>query len=77
MYQVPKFVRIVSVGDGETLRGVGQDGQKSTVRLVCIDAPETSQGISGPWSSRTLQRLVDSQQVLIQPHTKDRYLNYY
>ena len=33
---------VVSVGDGDTLRGM-EGSQRLTVRLACIDAPEAAQ----------------------------------
>ena len=39
---------VLSIGDGDTIR-VRQAGQALTVRLACIDAPETAQS---PWGSR-------------------------
>lgn len=50
-------VTLVSVGDGDTVRVTSQQGEKVTVRLACIDAPETSQGTSGKWSTQTLKGL--------------------
>ena len=40
-------VSLVSVGDCDTIRITTAKGQKVTVRLACIDAPETDQGQSG------------------------------
>jgi endonuclease YncB( thermonuclease family) len=64
---------VVSVGDGDTLR-VQSGGRSITIRLACIDAPETAQA---PWGqqSRTylMQRLPRGREVSIQPHTTDRY----
>jgi endonuclease YncB( thermonuclease family) len=40
---------ILSIGDGDTIR-VRQAGKALTVRLACIDAPETAQG--APTASR-------------------------
>ena len=36
---------VLSIGDGDTIR-VRQGGRAITVRLACIDAPETAQS---PW----------------------------
>lgn len=64
---------MVSVGDGDTLR-VQADGRSITIRLACIDAPETAQS---PWGKQSraylMQRLPRGRQVSIQPHTTDRY----
>ena len=39
---------VVSVGDGDTIR-VSEGSRRLTIRLACIDAPETSQR---PWGPR-------------------------
>jgi len=64
---------VLSVGDGDTLR-VQAVGRTITIRLACIDAPETAQS---PWGQESraylIQRLPRGRQVSIQPHTTDRY----
>lgn len=64
---------VLSVGDGDTLR-VQSGGRSITIRLACIDAPETAQA---PWGHQSraylMQRLPRGRQVSIQPHTTDRY----
>ena len=64
---------VVSVGDGDTLR-VQAEGRSITIRLACIDAPETAQS---PWGQQSraylMQRLPRGREVSIQPHTTDRY----
>ena len=47
---------VLSVGDGDTLR-VEDGGKKVTIRLACIDAPETAQVPYGMASRRLLQEL--------------------
>ena len=37
---------VISIGDGDTLR-VRDSGRKVTIRLACIDAPETAQSPYG------------------------------
>ena len=64
---------VLSVGDGDTLR-VQAGGRAITIRLACIDAPETAQSTWGQQSRAYLmQRLPRGRQVSIQPHTTDRY----
>ena len=64
---------VLSVGDGDTLR-VQAGGRSITIRLACIDAPETAQSPWGQQSSAYLmQRLPRGREVTIQPHTTDRY----
>lgn len=64
---------VLSVGDGDTLR-VQAGGRSITIRLACIDAPETAQS---PWGQQSraylMQRLPRGREVSIQPHTTDRY----
>ncbi|QPN64875.1 thermonuclease family protein [Synechococcus sp. CBW1004] len=63
----------MSVGDGDTLR-VSNAGRPITIRLACIDAPETAQSPYGQQSRAYLQqRLPPGRQVSILPHTTDRY----
>ena len=64
---------VLSVGDGDTLR-VSRQGLPITIRLACIDAPETAQA---PWGQQSraylMQRLPRGREVSIQPHATDRY----
>lgn len=64
---------LVSVGDGDTIRVTTPDGQKVTIRMACIDAPETAQGESGAMATRTLKQLLSAGQLEIRPQTVDRY----
>ena len=66
-------VTLVSVGDGDTVRVTSRQGEKVTIRLACIDAPETSQGASGKWSTQTLKGLIEGQSIFLKPQVKDRY----
>ncbi len=45
---------VLSIGDGDTIR-VRQGGKVITVRLACIDAPETAQNPYGQQVRRYLQ----------------------
>ncbi len=48
--------KVLSVGDGDTIRVSGNTGvNKTTVRLACIDAPETSQAPYGNDARQALQ----------------------
>jgi micrococcal nuclease len=49
--------QVMSVGDGDTIR-VSTPGKILTVRLACIDAPETAQAPYGKASRRRLQELL-------------------
>lgn len=64
---------VVSIGDGDTLR-IRQSGEVTTVRLACIDSPETSQS---PWgqqsTSRLKQLLPPDTPVQARTISRDRY----
>jgi micrococcal nuclease len=64
---------LVSVGDGDTIRVEVANGQKATIRLACIDAPETAQGESGAQATAYLKQLLAFGSLEIQPQTVDRY----
>ena len=64
---------ILSIGDGDTIR-VRQGGKVLTVRLACIDAPETAQNPYGPHARAYLQqRLPIGREVSLEVKTTDRY----
>jgi endonuclease YncB( thermonuclease family) len=64
---------VLSIGDGDTIR-VRQAGKALTVRLACIDAPETAQGPYGQQSRNYLQqRLPVGREVSLEVKTTDRY----
>ena len=64
---------VLSVGDGDTLT-VSDEGRRVTVRLACIDAPETAQAPYGAKARATLQALAPvGSTVAIQASKKDRY----
>ena len=64
---------ILSIGDGDTIR-VRQAGKALTVRLACIDAPETAQGSYGQQSRAYLQqRLPIGREVTLAIKATDRY----
>ena len=70
---VSGLVSVISVGDGDTIRVISRQGEKVTIRLACIDAPETSQGTSGKWSTQHLKRLIEGKAISLKPQVKDRY----
>lgn len=64
---------VVSIGDGDTLR-VDDTGQRLTIRLACIDAPETAQRPQGLQARQTLQALLPiGTEVELRPQTLDKY----
>ena len=64
---------VVSIGDGDTIR-VRQAGKALTVRLACIDAPETAQTPYGQQARKYLQqRLPIGREVSLNIKTTDRY----
>jgi endonuclease YncB( thermonuclease family) len=66
-------VVLVSVGDGDTIRVRAGSAKPITVRLACIDAPETAQGAVGAEATATLRRLVATGPLELRPQTIDRY----
>ena len=64
---------VISVGDGDKIR-VREAGQSITVRLACIDAPETAQRPYGLQSRSALSALVPvGSAVTLKVQTVDRY----
>ena len=64
---------ILSIGDGDTIR-VLQAGKALTVRLACIDAPESAQAPYGQQARTYLQqRLPIGREVSLDIKTTDRY----
>ncbi len=64
---------VLSIGDGDTIR-VRQGGRAITVRLACIDAPETAQNPYGRQARSYLQqRLPIGREVILHVKTTDRY----
>ena len=66
-------VTLVSVRDGDTVRITDNAGNKITIPLACIEAPETSRGTSGKWSTETLEGLIQGKPISLEPQVKDRY----
>jgi endonuclease YncB( thermonuclease family) len=66
--------KVISVGDGDTLRVRQPDGTALTVRLACVDAPELAQKPYGEQSRARLQQLLPVGQALsLRIATVDRY----
>ena len=65
-------VTLLSVGDGDTVRVTDRTGAKVTIRLACIDAPESRQNY-GRQSTEHLKSLLSRGQLSIKPQVKDRY----
>jgi micrococcal nuclease len=63
---------VVSVGDGDTLRVQGQDGPV-TIRVACVDAPESSQAFGPEATLRLRQLLSTGQSVDVRAIERDRY----
>lgn len=63
---------VLSVGDGDTLRVQGRDGAV-TIRVACIDAPETNQAFGPQASLRLRQLLPIGQPVEVRAIERDRY----
>ena len=64
---------VLSIGDGDTIR-VRHSGRAVTVRLACIDAPETAQTPHGQQARSYLQqRLPVGLEVRLEVKTTDRY----
>ena len=65
-------VTLLSVGDGDTVRVTDRTGAKVTIRLACIDAPESRQNY-GRQSTERLKSHLSRGQLSIKPQVKDRY----
>ena len=64
---------VVSVGDGDTIR-VSEGSRRLTIRLACIDAPESSQRPWGARSTAFLKQLTPiGSEVTLRVQTRDRY----
>ena len=65
-------VEVLSIGDGDTIT-VRENGSKATVRLACIDAPETSQQ-GGKEATNYLKQLIPvGTEVGLRTVTTDQY----
>ncbi len=66
-------VTLLSVGDGDTIRIKDKTNTKVTIRLACIDAPETRQGMSDKWSTQMLKGMIEGKPKSLQTKVKDPY----
>lgn len=64
-----KSVRVI---DGDTLEIIPTEGPSERIRLLGIDAPESSQA-HGTYSTQTLQQCVNQGQVIVEWFEQDRY----
>lgn len=65
-------VEVLSVGDGDTIT-VRENGSKTTIRLACIDAPESSQQ-GGKEATNYLKQLIPTGTTVgLRTVTTDRY----
>jgi micrococcal nuclease len=64
--------QVISTGDGDTLR-VRVDGQPVTVRLACVDAPETNQPYGAEAANRLQSLLPAGTLVEMRVVDTDRY----
>lgn len=70
---VPFAATVLSIGDGDTLRVIDASGQRVTIRLACIDAPESKQP-GGAQARAFLAALAPiGSAVTVRPHSTDRY----
>ena len=72
-FQPVRGATVISVGDGDTIR-VFENSSPLTIRIACIDAPESSQAPHGTQSARALKALLPvGSTVMILVHATDRY----
>jgi micrococcal nuclease len=66
--------KVLSVGDGDTLTVVNEQGSRITVRLACVDAPEMAQKPYGEMAARRLRQLTPvGTSVTLRVVDRDRY----
>jgi len=71
--QPVRAATVISVGDGDTIR-VFENSSPLTIRIACIDAPESLQAPYGTQSAKALKALLPvGSTVTILAHAKDRY----
>jgi micrococcal nuclease len=68
----PVDAQVTNISDGDTLKVISQ-GQNVTIRLACIDAPESTQ-VGGAESAQRLQQLIPiGSNVKLIPVARDQY----
>ncbi len=65
-------VTVTRVSDGDSFRGLTEDGEEHRFRIYGIDAPEGNQPY-GPEAGNFLRNLIDGHTVGIVQHTTDRW----
>ena len=71
--QPVRAATVISVGDGDTIR-VFENSSPLTIRIACIDAPESAQAPYGTQSAKALKALLPvGSTVTLFIHAKDRY----
>jgi micrococcal nuclease len=63
----------VSTGDGDTFRASPPNRQTITIRLGCVDAPESSQAWGSEAAQRLKQLLPKGQAIALRKIGTDRY----
>ena len=67
-------LKVLSIGDGDTIRVTTPSGaNKTTVRLACIDAPETSQVLGIDARQALQEQLPIGTEISLRPKATDRY----
>ena len=70
----PAEFKVLSIGDGDTIRVSSPSGaNKTTVRLACIDAPETSQVLGIDARQALQEQLPIGTEVGLRTKATDRY----
>ncbi len=64
---------VVSVGDGDTFRARDDSGKTVTIRIPCVDAPESQQAWGPEATQRLRQLLPTGKTIALRETTTDRY----
>jgi micrococcal nuclease len=66
--------KVISIGDGDTIRVRSATGATETIRFACIDSPELGQTPHGVQSRQRLEQIIPvGTSVSLKPQTTDRY----